>query len=99
MAGTTSGIDIFFHPAPLHSSTLGDGEQTRLGIMSDQQNATPLPKISAPAARALESIGVTTLEQAAEHTQQELLALHGFGPRGIKILSEALTARGLKLRD
>lgn len=71
--------------------------------MSENMNATPsqtpLPKISAPAQRALDSIGVTTLEQAAKHTQKELLALHGFGPSGIKALEEALTAQGLTFKD
>jgi hypothetical protein len=59
----------------------------------------PLPKISAPAARALESAGITTLEQAAEYGEAGLLALHGFGPQGIVILREALTELGLELAD
>ncbi|MEZ5377631.1 MAG: hypothetical protein R2733_14090 [Acidimicrobiales bacterium] len=59
--------------------------------------STPLPKIGAPATRALASIGVTTLEQVAGRSEQELLALHGFGPRAVRILNEALAARGASL--
>ena len=59
---------------------------------------TPLPKISAPAERALASIGVTSLEAAARKSEAELLALHGFGPKGIRILRKAFAARGLDFR-
>lgn len=59
----------------------------------------PLPKISAPAARALEGAGITTLEQAAAYGAGALLDLHGFGPKGIVILRAALTELGLELED
>lgn len=58
-----------------------------------------LPRIGAPATRALASIGVTRLDQAAGRTEAELLALHGFGPRALRILAEALAARGMSLRS
>lgn len=48
-----------------------------------------LPKIGAPATRALASIGVTTMSQLPGHTERELLELHGFGPRAIRLLREA----------
>lgn len=59
---------------------------------------TELPKISKPAVRALNSIGVTTLEQVAEHSEAELLALHGFGPKGIRILKPVLAEHGLAFK-
>ncbi|WP_238999295.1 helix-hairpin-helix domain-containing protein [Macrococcoides bohemicum] len=43
------------------------------------------PKISKPALRALASINVKTLEDVTKFTEAELLALHGFGPKGIRI--------------
>ena len=58
-----------------------------------------LPKIGAPATRALASIGVTRLEQLVDHGQDELLALHGFGQKALRILKEALHAAGLSLRS
>ena len=58
-----------------------------------------LPQIGAPATRALASIGVTRLSQLVEHREDELRALHGFGPRAVRILVEALAAAGLSLRS
>ncbi len=56
---------------------------------------TALPRIGAPATRALASIGVASLEDVAGRRQDELLALHGFGPRAVRILDEALAEAGL----
>ncbi|WP_274910617.1 helix-hairpin-helix domain-containing protein [Streptomyces sp. WZ-12] len=50
-----------------------------------------LPKaIGGPATRALASAGISTLAQIAELTDAELLALHGVGPKAVRILREAL---------
>ncbi|MEO6728845.1 MAG: hypothetical protein ABIM99_02890 [Candidatus Dojkabacteria bacterium] len=49
-----------------------------------------LPKIGAPAIRALRSVGVTKLEQLTKFTKKQLLSLHGFGPKALKILEEEL---------
>jgi hypothetical protein len=54
--------------------------------------------MSQPALRALASIGVTQLEQVANHTKRELLALHGFGPKSITILEPALVHKGLSFK-
>lgn len=58
----------------------------------------PLPMIGGPATRALAGIGVTTLRQVAEHTERELVALHGFGPKALRIVREALAEAGMTLR-
>ncbi len=58
-----------------------------------------LPRIGAPATRALALIGVTRLDQVAGCSRSELLALHGFGPRALRLLEEALAARGEALRS
>lgn len=57
-----------------------------------------LPKIGAPATRALAAIGVTRLDQLVDHTEAELLALHGFGPRALRIIKDSLAGAGLALR-
>lgn len=50
-----------------------------------------LPKgIGAPATRALTGAGITTLAHVAALTDSDLLALHGVGPRAVRILREAL---------
>lgn len=57
-----------------------------------------LPDIGAPASRALASIGITRLEQVADVSESELLALHGFGPAALRKLAQALAARGQAMR-
>ncbi|MFT3891176.1 MAG: DUF1801 domain-containing protein [Anaerolineales bacterium] len=60
-----------------------------------KQTTSDLPKIGAPATRALESIGITKLEQLTKVTEAELSQLHGFGPKALRILQEMLKANGL----
>lgn len=45
-------------------------------------------KISAPAHRALANENITTIEQLSQYTEEQLLQLHGFGPKAITILKE-----------
>lgn len=54
-----------------------------------------LPAISAPATRALTGAGYRCLKQLAAISEGELLALHGVGPKAIRILREALAAQGM----
>lgn len=57
-----------------------------------------LPRVGAPATRALEAAGYRRLAQVAELSEAELLALHGMGPKAVRILREALAEKGLSLR-
>jgi uncharacterized protein YdhG (YjbR/CyaY superfamily) len=54
-----------------------------------------LPKIGAPAQRALQSVGITKLSQLTKFTEAELSRLHGMGPNALGRLREALEAQGL----
>ncbi len=56
---------------------------------------TDLPKVGAPATRALQGAGYNSLESLAGANQKDLLVLHGFGPRAVRIINEALTQAGL----
>ncbi len=56
-----------------------------------------LPAIGAPAQRALASVGVTRLEELPRFSEDELMELHGFGPKALRILKEALREQGLSL--
>lgn len=48
-----------------------------------------LPKsIGKPALRALYAAGITRLKQAAKLSDKQLLALHGVGPKAVRILRE-----------
>ncbi|WP_084474547.1 alpha/beta fold hydrolase [Deinococcus pimensis] len=55
-----------------------------------------LPKgIGAPATRAFHAAGITRLSDLTRHTEAALLALHGVGPKALRVLRDALDARGL----
>lgn len=51
------------------------------------------------APRALRHAGISSLAEVARHSKKELLAIHGVGPKAIRILEEALKARGLSFKD
>lgn len=55
----------------------------------------PPPGLSAPARRALAGAGMDTPRQLAAHTEKEILALHGLGPKALGPLRAALAAAGL----
>ncbi len=63
------------------------------------QKQSDLPKIAAPAQRALQSAGINTLKQLTEISQEELLQLHGMGPNALGKLQEALKENGLSFRE
>jgi len=46
--------------------------------------------IGRPATRALAQAGITTLSDVARLSDEDLLALHGVGPRAVRILRAAL---------
>lgn len=54
----------------------------------------PFPKIGAPAIRALEEAGYTSLKQLTTVSEVELGRLHGMGPKALQILREALKSKG-----
>lgn len=55
-------------------------------------------KVSQPAIRALQSIGIEYLEQLCDFKEDELLALHGFGKKGMEMLKIILAQNGLALK-
>jgi hypothetical protein len=62
-------------------------------------NDEPLPQIGAPATRALAAQGITRLADLTHHRSEDLLALHGVGPRAIRILTAALDDQGMSFAD
>lgn len=56
-----------------------------------------LPKIGAPARRALTEAGYTSLRGLAGVPRAELSRLHGVGPKAIRIIEDALEEHGLAL--
>ena len=54
-----------------------------------------LSLLSAPARRALEHAGITTLTKLSQHSEREILKLHGMGPKSLPTLRQALREAGL----
>jgi hypothetical protein len=61
--------------------------------------ATDLPKLAAPARRALLAAGYTRLEHLTEVREAEAMKLHGMGPNAMRVLRDALRERGLSFRS
>lgn len=60
---------------------------------------TSFPKaIGNPARQALGHAGYTRLEQLPGLSEQEVLRLHGVGPKALGVLRAALAERGLSSR-
>lgn len=62
--------------------------------------ADAFPKgIGQPALRALYAAGYKRLNELAAVSEKELLAMHGVGPKAVRIMREALQAQGLDYRQ
>ena len=57
-----------------------------------------LALLAAPARRALENAGISTLKQLSSQSETEILMLHGMGPGSMPNLRKALAAEGLSFR-
>jgi predicted RecB family nuclease len=57
-----------------------------------------LSLLVAPARRALENKGITTLQQLSDFSEEEILQLHGMGPSTIPKLKKALKENGLSFK-
>jgi hypothetical protein len=56
-----------------------------------------LPRIGAPATRALNGAGYTALRQLVGVPRAELAMLHGMGPKALGIIEAALEHHNLRL--
>jgi len=54
--------------------------------------------LSAPARRALEHNGITTLAELAKYSEKEILQYHGMGPASLPKLRNALQEAGLSFK-
>lgn len=59
----------------------------------------PLPRLSAPAMRALAADGIADLRQLHGTPEKDVLSLHGVGPAQLGVLRDALAAAGLAFAD
>lgn len=58
-----------------------------------------LSTLSAPARRALEANGITTIKKLAKLSEGQVLAFHGMGPGSLPKLKKALQAEGLSFQQ
>ena len=54
--------------------------------------------MSGPSLRALDAAGVRSMDDLTRRTERELAALHGMGPKALRILREALADSGRGFR-
>ena len=53
-----------------------------------------LPKLAAPAQRALAAAGIRSLADLTKFSEAEICQLHGIGPNALASLKQALKAKG-----
>lgn len=58
-----------------------------------------LADLSAPARRALETAGITTVQKLSAYSEKEILELHGIGKASLPILKTALKGEGLHFKS
>jgi DNA-directed RNA polymerase alpha subunit len=58
-----------------------------------------LSSLAAPARRALENNGITSLQQLSQHSEEEILKFHGMGKASIPKLKKALSVKGLNFKN
>lgn len=64
--------------------------------MAKQPQAVPdLPKLAAPAMRALSGAGLDSLTKLSRTSEAKVMALHGMGPNAMKTLRAAMKQAGL----
>ncbi len=68
-------------------------------LENEKSEEYDFPFIGQVAKRELAAAGYTDLRQLTRVTERELLAMHGVGPKAIRILKEALKEKGLSFAE
>jgi hypothetical protein len=92
--GLTESLDIGYRLSPRGAAVVDAESGAPRADRPTAPEGTPLPRIGAPATRALRAEGIWTLEQVRDRSEAELAALHGVGPIALRFLREALAERG-----
>ncbi|MFF5995653.1 RNA polymerase alpha subunit C-terminal domain-containing protein [Lysinibacillus sp. KU-BSD001] len=58
-----------------------------------------LSLLAAPARRALQSNGITSLQELSQYSEKEILQLHGIGPSSLPKLKAALQENDLTFKE
>ncbi|EAP99491.1 hypothetical protein JNB_04945 [Janibacter sp. HTCC2649] len=97
--GLTESLDIGYRLSPRGVAVVDAEASTPRLDREVAPEGTPLPRIGAPATRALRAQGIWTLEQVRDLGEAQLTALHGVGPVAVRFLHEALADRGWAFAD
>ena len=65
----------------------------------DKPETSFLALLGGPARNALQHAGITTLPQLSQHSEREILKLHGMGPKSLPTLRQALHDAGLAFAE
>ena len=95
--GLTESLDIGYRLAPRGAAVVDAESGSPRADRPLPPTGTPIPRIGAPATRALRAIGVETLEQVRDLSEAELRAIHGVGPVAVRFLREAWPSAGGRL--
>ena len=60
-----------------------------------KKKAPDLPKLAAPAMRALNGAGLTSLAKLSRASEAEIMALHGMGPNTMAAIRTTMKQAGL----
>lgn len=63
------------------------------------QQESDLPRLAAPAQRALSAAGIQQLKDLTTYSVDEVRQWHGIGPNALDQLSRALAEKGLSFAD
>lgn len=64
-------------------------------MKNQQKQQSDLPRLAAPAHRALAGTGIQNLKNLTKFSEAEIKALHGIGPNALKELRRAMKANGI----
>lgn len=85
------GINYWVRRAWLHAAPAEDAERSQAAASVEAGEVGDLPRsIGRPATRALAGAGITSLAQVGSMSDAELLALHGVGPKAVRLLREEI---------
>jgi DNA-directed RNA polymerase alpha subunit len=75
-----------------------NGEELKRMDKSLSKNELPV-QLAKPAQRALNGAGITNLEQLSELTEEDLMKLHGMGPKAMDQLRAAMEEKSLSFAN
>lgn len=88
-------LNFWVHEAWKHVAPSTMTEAARSAARAATDADDDFPAVGRPARRALHGAGIGSLDALALHDRAEVEALHGIGPRAVRLLADALHDRGV----